>query len=137
MTCVGKEGGAFVTRAAEGITNYRFIVIKSEHYAIHIGVGVWENKARYSSKNGWSVFLKDGKKKENKTYIKYGKKMKPSQDEIIKVTVDTNKGTMSFAIGDQDYGEAFQKEALKGNNVFAFVGLSEENDQVRVIEPEE
>ena len=107
MTSLGKEGGAFVLRAAEGTTNYRFRVIKSEHFAIHIGVGVWEKKAKYSFKNGWSMNLKDGKKKENKTYIKYAKKCKPGQDEIIKMTVDTKEGKVFFSIGDQDFGEAF------------------------------
>lgn len=87
---------------------FKFQIVKSKAFDINIGVRYFADggKLKHKPKTGWSLHLKNGKKFELKTALKYAK-LKPTVGETVTMTVDSKRGSLSFKVGDKDLGEAF------------------------------
>ena len=46
--------------------------------------------------------------------------------------IDTEKGTISYKVGDVDYGVAFTKPEFKTTTLYPFVGLTGVGDKVEI-----
>jgi len=104
----GVPGGALIDFNLKGKQVFKFQIVKSKAFDIHIGARYFgkDAKLKHKPKAGWSLHLKSGKKYELKTALKYSK-IKLTVGEIVTMTVDQKRGSLSFKVGDNDLGEAF------------------------------